>query len=616
MSAWAPEVDLAYGERQNTTPGSDTPYGRAALEDEARKVAEASPGNRNNQLNESALKMGSLVAGGVLDELAVVDALLRAALSCGLLEREARATIKSGMKKGMHEPRKPSKIERFTGHKGGAGREKERTEPPGPDDWESPIPLGSPRPGPMPEHLLPGPVGEMVKAVSAFTETPYELPAGIALGVVSACVQGKVVVQVKPGYFEPLQSHVMPTLDSGCRKTAVVEALAAPIVEYEAEKARELEPEIKRVAAKNKAIDARIIKLNSEYARKSDASEREAVLLEIQEVMAEQEPALVAPRVFCQDVTPEHLAVLMTAHKGRMSIICDEGGFFDILAGRYSKNGAPNLDLFLKGHAGSALRVDRGSRDPVWIDNPALTLAMSPQPETIYHLAKQPGFRGRGVLARIWYLMPQSPLGFRSLAGPSIPGSVSEGYQRFIRGQLERPTPEDGPARLPLNRAAYSEWFNFSLHIESGLKPGGEFEPIKDWCGKLPGAAARMAGLIHTMNPASGHEISVETMSMGLELASVFLEHALFVFDAMGADDDLIVARKIMSWAERNGKANFTKQICFQGLRGSYPAMKLMEPGFKILEERNHLIIEKTETGGRPSYLCHINPILLKEWMS
>jgi hypothetical protein len=46
---------------------------------------------------------------------------------------------------------------------------------------------------------------------------------------------------------------------------------------------------------------------------------------------------------------------------GRMAIISAEGGLFDILAGRYS-NGVPALDVWLKGHAGDPLRIDRKGR--------------------------------------------------------------------------------------------------------------------------------------------------------------------------------------------------------------------------------------------------------------
>lgn len=44
--------------------------------------------------------------------------------------------------------------------------------------------------------------------------------------------------------------------------------------------------------------------------------------------------------------------MLLHEHGDRLAILSPEGGIFDLIAGRYSSTGAPNLDHFLKGHAG------------------------------------------------------------------------------------------------------------------------------------------------------------------------------------------------------------------------------------------------------------------------
>ncbi len=43
--------------------GTATPYGLAALESEAKKVADTPPGSRNAALNTAALKLGRLLGG-------------------------------------------------------------------------------------------------------------------------------------------------------------------------------------------------------------------------------------------------------------------------------------------------------------------------------------------------------------------------------------------------------------------------------------------------------------------------------------------------------------------------------------------------------------------------
>jgi hypothetical protein len=84
------------------------PYGRQALAEEAAAVASAVRGTRNNQLWRSAHNLYQLVAGGVLDEAEVEQALRGAAAQCGLLQEEPRATertLQSAREVGMAQPR-------------------------------------------------------------------------------------------------------------------------------------------------------------------------------------------------------------------------------------------------------------------------------------------------------------------------------------------------------------------------------------------------------------------------------------------------------------------------------------------------------------------------------
>ena len=84
------------GERPN--------YVAAALADECRQVREAPEGQRNHQLNVSAVKLGRLVAGELLDEDTVRAELTGAARVAGLTARETGRTISSGLRKGMASP--------------------------------------------------------------------------------------------------------------------------------------------------------------------------------------------------------------------------------------------------------------------------------------------------------------------------------------------------------------------------------------------------------------------------------------------------------------------------------------------------------------------------------
>lgn len=109
-----------------------TPYAKAAVRDEARRVAMATRGSRNNTLNAAAFSLGQLVAAGHLDRSQVERPLLLAARLARLPTPEARATIRSGLDAGLQQPRaQPSASVRL------ATPAAPQTEVPGPtaQDW-------------------------------------------------------------------------------------------------------------------------------------------------------------------------------------------------------------------------------------------------------------------------------------------------------------------------------------------------------------------------------------------------------------------------------------------------------------------------------------------------
>jgi hypothetical protein len=115
------------------------------------------------------------------------------------------------------------------------------------DEWPDPIPL---RPWAVPAiqaKWIPGALGDMAVAVATATETPLELAVLMAIPVVSGAIAGKVEVEVETGYIEPTNLYTASALESGARKTAVVNEMVRPLIEYESDERRRLGPVIKRV---------------------------------------------------------------------------------------------------------------------------------------------------------------------------------------------------------------------------------------------------------------------------------------------------------------------------------------------------------------------------------
>jgi P4 family phage/plasmid primase-like protien len=103
------------GHVNGASTGKASPSGKKALKQECEAVASAPEGQRNDQLNVSALKLGGLVAGGELGREEVEDGLYRAAVDAGLEESEIMPTIRSGMGRGETDPRSAPEVEVYPG---------------------------------------------------------------------------------------------------------------------------------------------------------------------------------------------------------------------------------------------------------------------------------------------------------------------------------------------------------------------------------------------------------------------------------------------------------------------------------------------------------------------
>lgn len=494
------------------------------------------------------------------------------------------------------------------------------------EDWPTLVPLDAPDLPRIDSSHLPAWAGDYARALAADTETPPELAVGMILVTCATAAARGLRVIVKPGYSEPCNLWMVVTLPPGNRKSAVQSDATAPLVAWEQDQARIMASEINRIASERKALEARAKELRNKTAREQDANKAKELAREASEIEAELPEIPMQPQLWTSDATPERLGTLLSQHGECMAWLSSEGGVFDLLQGRYS-NGIPNLDLVLKAHSGDPDRVDRGSRPAISLRSPRLSIGLSPQPDVLRGLAAKPGFRGRGLLGRFLYLLPPSPLGYRSLQTKPVPEGVRDAYQAGIRAMLdlEPATDEHGDERphpLQLSEEAYAEWHEFARAIEVQMQPGRELEHCTDWAGKAPGAAARLAGVLHGIKHAHGRPwetvINAETMTEALEIMGVVTRHSLAALGMMGADPTIAAARLVWDWIERGRRDRFTVREAFNALRGSFPRVAHLQEALAALEERGYIeTIEpppKNGPGRPPSPTVRVRPDIARGW--
>jgi hypothetical protein len=489
--------------------------------------------------------------------------------------------------------------------------------------WTSPIPLGDGGGVPaFPVEVLPGWLGEYVAAVATATQTPPDLAGMLALAVLATVAAGAVEVEPRPGWREPLCVFVAVSMDAGARKSAVFSALTRPVAEFERDQAAAALPGITETAVLRRIADQAATHAEA-AAAKAPASQQEEARAEAIARAAEASALVVppVPRWLVDDATPEALAGLLATY-GRIALLSPEGDVFDQMAGRYNQAAGPNLGVYLKGHAGDLLKIDRRGRPPEYVERPCLTIGLAVQPEVLRGLAGRPGFGGRGLLARFLYSLPPSLVGRRQPGTPPIPTAVTNRYAlelQALAASLAVPTGDDGPALLTLDQEAGELLLGFERDLEPRLAAGsGDLAHLAGWAAKLAGAACRLAGLLHLaghLRDGWARPISVATFAGAVRLAGYLVEHARAVFDLMGADPRVDDARWLLDWISRTEQTQFTRRDAHRAApRGRFSKATDLDPILGLLEEHGWLRRVDADAsrpkGGRPpSPRFLVNPL-------
>ncbi|MEU4420632.1 DUF3987 domain-containing protein [Actinoplanes sp. NPDC024001] len=485
-----------------------------------------------------------------------------------------------------------------------------------PGGWPALIPLGRGRHLPtFPVELLPEWLAAQVGAVAEFTQTPADLAGSLALACLSTAAGGRAEVEVRGSWREPTNLYTVVVLPPGSRKSAVFAAMVAPILAAEKALIERTAPAIIEAELSAK-VAGKAAEKAALAAANADAAGRDTLIAEATAAAmnAEAITVPVKPRLVADDVTSETAASLLAEQGGRLAVLSPEGGIFATIAGRYS--GTPNLEVFLKGHAGDLMRVDRRSREAEHVDKPALTMGLAVQPEILRDIANMPGFRGLGLLARILFALPENTVGRRKVGTDPIPTEVAAEYHANLHALVLTLAEWTDPALLMLTPDANARVLNIEREVEPRLAPGGAWAHIVDWGSKYTGAVVRIAGLLHLAEHPRhgwGSTISADAIDRAARIGEFYAAHALAAFDDMGADAATRNARHVLAWIERTHTSAFTKREAFRAVQSAQIKTTAdLDPALAVLEAHGYLRQldppAPKRAGGRPpspSFLVH-----------
>lgn len=480
-----------------------------------------------------------------------------------------------------------------------------------PSEWPDPMLPGSIKTPDIPARaVLPTWLCDMAEAVSESTQTPSALAVMLCLSVLGAVLQRRFEIEVLDGYSEPGSLWTLVALPSGTRKTAVLGALTAPLVHWEKLMRDRLRSEIARVGAARAVSKKRVERLLQDAAKAKDTEEREAIRAEVQreeECMPDESRA---PRLYTGDCTAERLQSLLVEHCERMSVLSDEAGIFLIMAGVYS-GGVASLDVFLQGHAGTSMRVDRAGR-MAHIDRPALTFGLALQPGVLSDVAGSRRFRDSGLLARFLFAMPNSNVGRRDVRRHvPVPAAIRAAYERELLRLLEgTPTKVTAPRVLTLSDPARECWYELAEEIEREQGDGGRYESISDWTSKLPGAAARVALLLELAEVGPDAEcVSCLSMERACRLARLLIPHAQAAFGLLGTDGADADAAAVVKWMQAAELLEFKRSEAQKAMEGRFRNVDRLIKAMQRLETLDVVReFKRPNKGAPPSVMYRVNP--------
>jgi replicative DNA helicase len=448
------------------------------------------------------------------------------------------------------------------------------------DEW----PVLADRP-PFPVSALPASVQEWVAAVAEESQTPPDLPALAALGVLSAAGMGPAI-DYSDWTEESIALYVLVAMPSGDRKSAVLRIAKEPLTQLQSELRKAAEPAFLEQKTRRDVLDVRIKKLTKTAGESSTPEVAEDAQRELVDARREYdeigEP--VRKRLYADDATPEALSGLLAQH-GKMAVLAAESAFIDNLLGRYGEGGSPNLHLVCGAYTGDQTMIDRRGRDTENIDRPLLTICLTVQPHVLEALVAHKTARSQGLVARFAYVVPETNLGRRTVDAPRIPVRAREGWAATVRRVADAVFADNaatnheigisvdivgtfGGLEMRLSSGAAELLRTLRREIEPRLaEVGGDLNVIADWVSRHPGRIARIAALLHLTEHSASRPINETTMRDALRIGEYLLAHARAALTGPGSE-----SRRALNWLAGRGEPTVTVRDLHRGLfRGHGP---------------------------------------------
>lgn len=463
------------------------------------------------------------------------------------------------------------------------------------------------RPKPFPVDALPGVMRDFVVELANSIPAPVDYAVFSAFGVLSSALVGKVIVQARTDYSEPVNLYLGLCGESGTAKS--------PPMDIASRRLRQRLEELNAAVRIENADLARQRRILEEKKRKAGDDEKKLDLLrQIDEITDRPEYGSLQ-----QDITPEQLSVVAARQRGRACIYAEESTLVNMIAGAtYSQSGVANIDIFLQGFDGKEVSVERKHGGSVRIKRATLSMALSMQPRIMERLTHSTELEDRGLTARFLFFMPEA---LRELKDncPDISREAMSKWDNLVCELVNLWRDDEEPHRLTLAENARDRLDEYRRYLyKESFSSLGENSGLRAWARKGSGKVLRLAGLLALVeNPRGAQSVELRHIDDAIAMFDLyFVPHARIAFGeadglSNGAQAIINRVRDADAFNSSAVREALKGQSKFRGKHGKenfdLALAELVDKGFIARLEP----IEKPKTSGRPPAPAYrVNPAL------
>ncbi|WP_298209423.1 DUF3987 domain-containing protein [Ferrimicrobium sp.] len=405
-----------------------------------------------------------------------------------------------------------------------------------------------------------GMLGKYASALAKEHQVDLSFAFATAFGVAGIPVGLGATVEITEGWKEAGILHVVIVAPPAERKTPVLVAAMKALWSAESEARAARDAEI--IEAKAQEV---MLTVERDAAKKEGSQSLKSAITKLEAHQIPNRFTAIASKATGEAL--EALAAAQGENIARVAVVSDEGGgVFGDLA-RYSKSGA-NYEILLAGYDAAHFSSHRLSRADVRVDELRVPLMLMAQPSAWGALTSDSDAAGRGLLARISPVRPESLVGTRFGFGPPIAEVVAKEWAATLEHLFSEAYVSDQP-RMTLSAGAFHLFEQVKDEIEAQMLTTYQGDLLSGWAGKLAGRMVRIAAVLHAVNRGSlTGAITEEEMTAAVEIGKWLAWHARREYGGENIAPVLTKdAARLLDWAGRNG-GEFTSTEALHGLYG------------------------------------------------